>query len=470
MALEVETGTFTKVVTPTTSQNVTVGFDPKAIIVWGDHNTTSETERDGDISTCLGFSDGTNDKCNSMSDEDEATAEQAQKHYSGSNCIAFIDITTATVDAQADIDFGTLQFTVNWTTQDAIASRIHYIVYGGSDITGVQVGEFIKTTSAPPVDQNVPTDADVRGIENNKGIVLFSTVNSPNQGTVENNNHICLGGSTRDDGTEEGFVLNMFDDGTSRGEPRQSYTESKAIQIRVATNGNIGGEADLTAWLDDGTNGFRLNWTTSTAGAPRVAFLIIKGGQWQLGNETAGTSTGDKATTTLFQPKGLLVIGNRRTTEGQAREDSSWNVGASDDTTETSGSFAARNNDAETHVGTASSTTKSNRILTPVDPTAPTVDGEADITPNGSFNATDFTLDWTNAVGQASKFIWIVCGDAAAGIGAPEFMTTFRNITEGITKQQLVRRSKQQQQEQLVKVQEQEQKIYNLEYSRGNRC
>jgi len=47
---------------------------------------------------------------------------------------------------------------------------------------------------------------------------------------------------------------------------------------------------------------------------------------------------------------------------------------------------------------------------------------------------------------------------SVAGIGAPEFMTTFRNITEGITKQQLVRRSKQQQQEQLVKVQEQEQK------------
>ena len=411
MALDVEVGTFTKTTAgaPTTDV-VSTGFTPKAVIIWGNLGDTSEAERDGDIQQSTGWSDGTNDRCIAMFDEDEAVAEVAQRYFATAKSIVFINATVAVVEG--DIDFNASDFTVNWSVNDSTASRIHYIVYGGADITGVMVGQFSKTNAAAPVTQNIPTDADVRGITNGTGMVMLMM----HRGTNTNGNLINCntdwGAATSDDGNEEGSICCMFDSGTNRGEPRQAYSEIKVMEMRNPASGALGAEADLNAWLDDGTNGFQLNWTTNDTGQQRCAFLIIKGGQWELGNETASTSVATKTTTTAFQPKAVFMFGMRRTVAGQAREDLCFQIGASDGTVESSSQIAAVNNAAETHVGTASSTTKSNRILTPADPGAPTVDGEADV---DSFNATDFILDWTNAAGSAWKFLWIVCGDNAVG-------------------------------------------------------
>ncbi len=410
MALDVEVGTFTKTTAgaPTTDV-VSTGFTPKALILWGNLGDTSNAERDGDIQYCVGFSDGTNDLSVALYDEDEAAAEIASRRFQSAKCICFINATV--VLAEGDVDFNSSDFTVNWSTNDSTASLIHYIVYGGADITGVQVGQFSKVTDAPPITQNVATDSDVRGITNGKGVLLTLNHRGTAQNAVVVNGNIGFSGATSDDGAKEGSVITMYDHATNRGEPRQAYSESKAIMLANPGTGAIMSEGDLDAWLDDGTNGFRIDWTTNEALAQRVAFLIIKGGQWELDNETASTTVTTKATTTAFQPKGLLMWGVRRTTEGTTREDSAFQVGASDGTTESSAQSAAINNAAETHVGTASSITKSNRILTPVDPGAPTVDGEADL---DSFNDNDFTLDWTDAASSAWKFLWLVCGDDAS--------------------------------------------------------
>jgi len=411
MALDVEVGTFTKdTATPTGSNVVSTSFQPKALIIWGDHLSTSETERDGDLVHSFGYSDGVNDRALSVRSTDESALVAAFRSFRTADCIAFMDSTPSLV-AAGNADFNATDFTINWTTNDATATRIHYIVYGGADITGVQVGHFNKSvTTTVPVNQDIPTDSDVRGITNGKGMVMFFAHRGTNQNGFVSNVGINIGLATSDDGNQEGDLFFGEDSGSASAETRQAYSETYALGIYNPASGAINVEAKLNAWLDDGTNGFQLRYTTNTtASGWRVAFLIIKGGQWECGNETASTSVTTKTTTTKFRPKGLFNMNIRRTTEGIAQADASLGIGASDATTESSCNVSSKDGTAETHEGGSSSITESVRVLTPLDPGAPIHDAEADV---DSFNVTDFILDWTDAAGSAWKFLWLICGDA----------------------------------------------------------
>ena len=137
-----------------------------------------------------------------------------------------------------------------------------------------------------------------------------------------------------------------------------------------------------------------------------VIFLIIKGAQWESGNETARTTTGTKATTTTFEPKGLYTFAVKRTADGSAQEDLNMNIGATHGLTNDSGGMTDEDGVGTTNIGVMSSNTKLVRYNN-ANSQAVLTESELD-----SFNPTDFTLDWTTVDGNAYKFLWVVCGNA----------------------------------------------------------
>ena len=115
---------------------------------------------------------------------------------------------------------------------------------------------------------------------------------------------------------------------------------------------------------------------------------------------------------TTFQPTDLFMASCSQVDGGAA--DSKSIFGAADGTREqTYGSLAEDNPTTTTKNDDFALTTKALRMATPGAP--PTTDAEADF---DSFNAADFTLNWTTVDGVAREFGWCAMkGAAAAAVG-----------------------------------------------------
>jgi len=401
MVLSVEVGQFTKDATNVdgATQNVSTGFDPKAIIVWGTLLQTSNGLGDGDVSYSHGFSDGINNVCNGSDGDDGAGTEASQLTIRNTSCIFFGTVAGGTTESRATISFGTNQFTVTWVVNDSVATVINYIVIGGSSITA-QAGSFLKSTAGAPVTQNVTINSDVQNISANGGIVFFA---SPDHDTLNNMvGDMDIGLGVAVPSSDEGQYHISNDSGVGTSEVFQTYSESKCMVITDSDSGVLQAEADFTSI----TTTLNITWTTNDAQASPIIFLIIKGGRWQTGNETALTAGSTKDTTTLFTPTGLITIAGRRTTEGTSQQTGSFVIGARANSTEICGGFSELDANTTMFYGRTLSNTKAIQILDQ-GAGAPTVDGEAD----ASFGTNKFTMDWTNLASSAWKFLWVVMAD-----------------------------------------------------------
>jgi len=409
MALDVEVGQVAAS-TGGGSQTVSVGFTPKAIILWGAFNRTTNAIVREDSSGFLGFSDGSNHGASTWQEEDNIASADNRR---GSTNIASIKVTngiSTTVDSEATTTFQTNQFTIVWSNAPANAYLINYIIFGGDDITGVQLISQQKPTGGAPVTQDVNTDADVQNITEGKGIVFCMSPWRNNATEIGSNLNFSFGVTTKTI-TEANLGMSS-DDGASTSICREHHTNIKFMSKFQASGATLLAECDFTGF--DAT-GLTLNWTTNDSTADFLHFLIIKGGQWESGIETAKiTTTGTKATTTSFQPKGLITFGVRRTAStGRALQDISLNIGAG---TSSTARFCAGITNDEGNTTMQIHQWASNAIIHRIVNQSGTVLSEADI---DSFNTLDFTLDWSNVGPNAFKFIWIICGDSAVAAGVP---------------------------------------------------
>ena len=409
MATSVEVGTFTKDSSGTdnATQDVTTGFTPKAIILWGNYLQTSEAEAGGSAWFSLGFSDGTNQRAVCSSSLDAVTTTDVERFYRVTKCLVFGNA-SGTLLCHATVAFATNKFTMTWVENtDTTAARIHYFIVGGADITGVEAGTItgISGTGAQSI---TCSSADVKNATDDNAVVFFTGVQISTAqidgNTVHGSLFLGMASSSLHEGVSSFSLQNGVGDGNS---PTLVSTNSCIAEVYVS---GVVSEADFTAFDSDG---FDINWTTDPS-LRDYYYLIIKGGQWEVGNGTSNTSTGTKAFTTTFQPKGVLMVSQLLTSDTSSQTtDLSFDISGADGTNESSGSVTEDDAAATTVVGRASSTTKIQRTLvSSADP--PTVNGEADWS---SFNATDFTLDYTNAAASAFLFIWVVCGDEAAAAG-----------------------------------------------------
>ena len=409
MVLETETGTFTKDSTGTDGATnvISTSFQPKAIIMWGVLQQTSDTESGGNASFSHGFSDGVNHRCVDIRLEDNVARSDYRRAQNNDGVLGFLDPGGVGFLAKASVVFNVADFTVTWDLNDTSASRIHYIIYGGSDITGVQVSDFVKDSSGTqPINQSITTDADVQNITAGQGIVFFLHCHKTAFNTEANDLFLQLGAAS--DTTEEALFSSAGDDNDAVGDPICANRSDKCIIGYGPATTTLQYEAEFNGF---DLAGFDVNWTTNDLIADIISYMIIKGGKWEVGTETAGTVTGNKVTTTGHLPKSLLVVNNLQTATGIVENiDQSYNIGASDATTETSGAWTDNDGSATTEIGRASSITKLARILNQDTAGAPTIDGEANV---ASFNATDFTLDWTNAAAALYRFMWVIAGNQA---------------------------------------------------------
>jgi len=161
LVLDVETGHFSKDGTGGNgkTQVVSTGFTPKAIIMWAENETTANEENTTDTDTgySYGFSDGTNDRClSTASSEGNATSDAHRTLRNDSVWSSMTPDGSNNLRARGSIAFGTNQFTMTYDIQSTETTLIHYKIYGGADLTDIDVASF--TMASATGTQNVATN------------------------------------------------------------------------------------------------------------------------------------------------------------------------------------------------------------------------------------------------------------------------------------------------------------------------
>jgi hypothetical protein len=129
--LKASVGTFNKTTgTAPASQSVTSGFQPGALLL-ASFQTTAQTSGTN-VSTGsigLGAGDGTNEASSAVVADDNVSTASVQGIDKTSK--VFIKMNTPPLDAEADLaSFSPTGFTLNWTTNDSIASQICFLALG----------------------------------------------------------------------------------------------------------------------------------------------------------------------------------------------------------------------------------------------------------------------------------------------------------------------------------------------------
>ena len=380
-------GTFTKTVAaaPATQIVAGVGFQPKALIMW----MTGQSAQGfaADLDWAIGFSDGVNSYSVFGLSIDNIPGTNVIFRGHHLKALSRLGMRCSVVSFDPD------GFTLNWTPNDAVASRIHYLVLGGADLSA-KVGTFLDEFFVPPF----LGDKSVVGVGFQPDALLFITALygsafgppledggtrcNPNLGMATATQQAALSGSL--------LASNL-------GAKRTQRTDKciEALDSLVT-----GAEATLVSMDADG---FTHNFTSG--GDFRIGYLALKGGQYAIGSDTQPAAPGEKKTTVGFQPIAVMLASFNRVASAAIEDHARLALGA-----------AAGSDEAAMWVGhtALSNPTSADRGLTVakalqlVDSDAPAlVDAEADMK---SFDSDGFTLDWPTADAVARQFLYLAIG------------------------------------------------------------
>ncbi len=374
------------------------GVEMKALILFGT-NQTAEGFAAGQ-SGFIGFAASSTQRgVNAWAGDDNVASTNWGKGISNALVVRLFSNGTPTVDAEADfVSFGTGadagKFTINWTNAPATAVIVHYIALGGADITNVFVGQ--KTAKITSTGNKAETGVGFQG-----DLLLFSGAN-----IATNINTTALGGffGAAQSTTKRGAIWwGGRDARTAAGNSKHWQSTVKAIVIPNANGTGIDAEADFVSF---DTDGYTLNWTDFAASAWLYNVMVIKGGQYDVGNFTSPASTGVQSYTTGFQPKQVLFFGTGQSTANSTLGlEAHMTIGAMGPSLVEDSIWTSADDVIPTDDNSRTVTTK---VLS-ANTNPSTIVAEADA---NAFGATSFSLDWTTTA-SGRVFFYVAIGDSA---------------------------------------------------------
>jgi hypothetical protein len=366
-----------------------VGFQPKAVLFFGNHRSsdaaTQSASQDTDMPYYLGMA--TSSTARGVVDVQDDYSAAGTAAATSTQCIRNRNA-AGTVQFAADfVSMDADGFTVNFATANATAYVVNYIALGGADLTNVAVKSFTAATAT--------------GNQASTGVGFVPDA------------MILVGSETTF--TVGGVQIGMVTSTSARGALGNSVGSVNANYQRTAlayaqptgTSTTVARAADLVSFDSDG---FTLNWTTVQASGPTIYALCLKGGSFKAGNFTQKTSTGSQGTTGVgFQPKGLLMASSLKVASAAVTTARmAVHVGAGS-------SSSARGAINHLNGGTGVAELVRTQIYTArQDNATPTLNSAADLT---SLDADGFTLNYGTADATAREILYLAFGNAAAAGG-----------------------------------------------------
>ena len=253
------------------------------------------------------------------SDNNQATNTATSRGTSTSACIrnAINGVTGGTADFAADFtSMDASGFTLNLSNSPSVAISIHYLAIGGSDITNAKAGSFTIPTSGAITITDPGFQPDM---------VLFG--HTWPDGV---NSRISIGAATSS--AQGGAFVGGGSGSASVSAGSQQRTDNV---LSSAGTGSITQDM-LVAFSAFSATGFNLTASDYPGTATTGFYLAIKGGQWQVGADTEGTSAAAKDTSLAFTPTGLFLFGWNKAASAtyDVTGDPLLTIGATDGTNE----------------------------------------------------------------------------------------------------------------------------------------
>lgn len=392
MAVLVHVGTF---LPPSSGgaqdQSITgLGFKPKVIMFTSAQSTQAINVIGNHAATMCGWSDGTNDVCLMSTDQDAIASSNSQKTISITYSILHYGISDLTLKSRAFINtFDTDGFTLTWQTHDNAQRRVNYIAFGGDDITGAECGSF---EIAGTGDQT-----EVIGLRS-PDIMFCASVNSSSFDANAANAIFQWGCTTKY--REQGQSQWYSDDNNNPSEIRNRNRNDEFINM-VAVDNVLDQRSVFTRFEDDS---IKHNPSTSVSATTDFIYCLIRGGHWQVGQNSTPPSATTKAITTRRKPKGLIITTNGNPTANTSQNGQKTSIGMSDGTNQVCIGVTSEDAVSNTFVSNAM---YNNKIIVNINFGADTIENAIEL---DSFNENDFTLD-TTTFGAQDLVNWITVSD-----------------------------------------------------------
>lgn len=287
-----------------TTQAVTgLGFQPKAILFWWSGTTATATGQAGGTYR-RGFGAATSPTARwavASTTVDAAATIDSGRAQRNDALFCTAQSNPSGVDALVDLNsIDADGFTLIVDDQLPSAYTLHWLAFGGTDITNVAVGNFAGATATG--------NASVTGVGFQPDVVLVAsaglTTAPPSSSSSRSNMMLaCAQSSTRrwvwygGNGAEGAVTSNSF-----------NYCRTGEFMCIVNDGGtSVSWRSDFVS-MDAG--GFTYNVTTSDAAARQMWYLAIKGGSWDVGSILTQTDTTTPSVVSglAFAPAGVLAI------------------------------------------------------------------------------------------------------------------------------------------------------------------
>lgn len=405
---KVKVGSFTKPDTNAVQQVTSLGFRPKAIILFGSGVPVSGFRNS--IYQGLGFATGGGIQY--------SVATFSLETASPSSTSRRIHSSAYTIVRNGDVlesngylrSFNADGFTVEWLNDDgAVFSGfvINYIAIGGSDLTDANV----ITWGTPATAGNKV----VTGVGFQPDLVLHS-------GPLMDDDITTLSTSAPHAGFSFGAMApsgqwaNAFE-AVDNANPANTTRAQRTDSCILATGINEAISFRAT-YVSMDSDGFTTNFATTRTQANLVMSLCLKGPRFKVGNITVNSGTGGQAFTGVgFQAKSLLITGFNWIAQSTPTTHASWTLGAATSSTERK-TIAVRDVD---NVATTSAQGYQNDLFYAGihDTSGSTLQQTFDLT---SIDPDGFTINRTASPGFNSQQLYLAIGDAATsfiGWGIP---------------------------------------------------
>lgn len=394
MALSVEVGTFTAN-TGSSTTTVTTGFQGKAVILFS-HGKTDLTESN-EASYAFGFSDGTNDGSNSWASDNGVTTSNAGRFFHNTNMLGILSNGTPTLAGYVQsIAFNAdPNMVLTWGGTPASAYEISYILFGGSDISNVFVGN--STAPLTAITKNI-TGVGFQG----DAVFLLSNSNTVTSTAANVLSTLGFAAST----SKRWSISAAMADNSSTDSGVNAVSGLWNDKCYVGISPTTGAANRIADFGGFNADGFDLDFSSVSGSADRFAYLVIKGGSWDCGVEAKPTAaTTQTVSSTAFTPALLGYVLSAATATDTVTSDAIQTFGAATSTSARAYAGAYAKDIVTTNTVTKSAHSDS-LIAHEMAQTA-----NADFT---SFQSDGWTITW-DAAGTAFQSAWFAVGTATAG-------------------------------------------------------
>jgi hypothetical protein len=399
MALSAYTGALSTSAGTGDKSETGVGFQPKAIIAFYNNQTATGSAADAHIG--IGFTGTAGEDLSTYFNSLDGAASSDVvrsllntvfwKTTVGGATTARVTATLKTLDSDG--------FTVN-TTANVTGAKLPYLALGGADITDAVGGQVAMPNST--------SNFSVTGLSFQPSIVFLSVILLATNGTANNNNSFSFG-VAHSSGVWCSAIKSQNAQATMNTS-RAFYTGRCAVVLQ-----SIGDTAvDEVGFVSMNSDGFTLSHPVNSGGTYLINYLAIKGGQWNVGNLSQPSSTGDQSVTGMaFQPVGTLFSHASYETVDTVTSTARIGIGAATSSSNRQSIWmgdedAAANAKADQRYAT-------DKVIMMYDEAgggAPTVISEADYVSN---NSDGFTINWSTVDSTARKVGYVSFGSNAVG-------------------------------------------------------